>query len=262
MKIQVLSDLHREVDRLAASDVADIGADVVILAGDIDRGSEGVGWAAQTWPNTPVLYVGGNHELYGSEIESVLSECRQEAVGTSVHFLEQEAMSMDGVRFLGATLWADFGIFGGNSETVRCRETARRMMNDYRVIENAAERRRLMPEDTEAIHARTVAWLDAELAVSNGPTVVVTHHAPHWRSLLSHGIDESNWRSLHRIQGAYASDLSALIERHQPALWIHGHTHRSADYRIGSTRIVSHQRGRPQDNSTGWNPGFVIELSS
>ena len=28
-----------------------------------------------------------------------------------------------------------------------------------------------------------------------------------------------------------------MINRHQPALWIHGHVHDNFDYRVGATRI-------------------------
>ncbi len=36
----------------------------------------------------------------------------------------------------------------------------------------------------------------------------------------------------------FVSDLSDGIEQHRPALWIHGRTDDSFDYRVGRTRIV------------------------
>jgi len=70
MRIQVLSDLHAELDpRGAKADIFDLGADLVILAGDIDKAGHGVCWAADTWPDTPVVYVVGNHECYGSSLD-------------------------------------------------------------------------------------------------------------------------------------------------------------------------------------------------
>lgn len=62
------------------------------------------------------------------------------------------------------------------------------------------------------------------------------------------------------IHAAFASDLSWLIECHQPALWIHGHTHTASDYRVGSMRVVNTQRGY-YGEETGWNPGFVVDLT-
>jgi predicted phosphodiesterase len=59
MRIRVLSDLHREFGTV---DLPDVAADVVVFAGDIDRGIKGVVWARQAFPGTPVLYVAGNHD--------------------------------------------------------------------------------------------------------------------------------------------------------------------------------------------------------
>ena len=42
-----------------------------------------------------------------------------------------------------------------------------------------------------------------------------------------------------------APDLAPLVERYQPALWIHGQTHEACDYLIGQTRIVCNPRGYP-----------------
>lgn len=65
MRIRILSDLHREFGHVPLPEVA---ADVVVLAGDVDRGIKGVVWARQTFPETPVLYVAGNHEHYDERI--------------------------------------------------------------------------------------------------------------------------------------------------------------------------------------------------
>jgi Icc-related predicted phosphoesterase len=39
------------------------------------------------------------------------------------------------------------------------------------------------------------------------------------------------------------SDLSGLVETYQPALSVHGHTHKSSDYRIGKTRVLRNPHG-------------------
>jgi Icc-related predicted phosphoesterase len=36
-----------------------------------------------------------------------------------------------------------------------------------------------------------------------------------------------------------------IIETHQPALWVYGHTHECGDQMIGRTRIISNQLGYP-----------------
>lgn len=73
MKIQLASDLHLEFiacqfpgETLIAQAV---GADVLVLAGDIGNGLLGVNLFAH-WP-VPVLYVPGNHEYYGTDWPSM-----------------------------------------------------------------------------------------------------------------------------------------------------------------------------------------------
>jgi predicted phosphodiesterase len=69
----------------------------------------------------------------------------------------------------------------------------------------------------------------------NQATVVVTHHAPHPRSVEPYRDKPlPDW-----APGFYGSDLTWLIERHRPDIWIHGHVHVPVDYRSAETRIVS-----------------------
>jgi len=83
-----------------------------------------------------------------------------------------------------------------------------------------------------------------------GPTVVVTHHAPHPLSLPSGEFD---------LAHCYASDLSRFIQDRQADLWVHGHLHSRSDYRIGATRIVCNARGHVEE-ATGFDPGFTIDV--
>jgi Icc-related predicted phosphoesterase len=76
-----------------------------------------------------------------------------------------------------------------------------------------------------------------EKPYSDGPTVVVTHHAPHPDCLPA---------SLGRawMAGILASDLSRLIEETNPNLWIHGHTHNQRDFITpNGTRILCNPAG-------------------
>ena len=107
MKLGILSDLHLSQGDLP---LPGAGADMVILAGDIARPARAIAWASRI--PRPVLYVPGNHEFYGSSIEGALAELKRLAAGTNVRVLDCEETLVDGVRFLGATLWTDFRIAG------------------------------------------------------------------------------------------------------------------------------------------------------
>jgi hypothetical protein len=44
-------------------------------------------------------------------------------------------------------------------------------------------------------------------------------------------------------------DMVEVIERHQPTLWVYGHTHECDDQTIGKTRIISNQLGYPANSN-------------
>ena len=66
--------------------------------------------------------------------------------------------------------------------------------------------------------------------------------------ILSPGEMLATEDTLMLVSPAFASDLTSLMHRHRPELWIHGHTHYNVDYAVGSTRVVSHQWGYPNEN--------------
>jgi hypothetical protein len=241
VRVQIASELHAEIDpRRAMGGSVDLGADLVVLAGDIDRDGSGVRWAAEMWPATPVVYGVGNHEAYGRSMDAALEQTREAAVGTSVHVLEREAVTLAGLPVLGATLWSDLALAGGWA-FARWR-LGQSSTDDHAIV--GEDGRSLRPEQTRAIHHDTVAWLDGALdEAHDGPTLMVTHHAPSPRSLGR----RLGYRdvSIGATDAAYASELEWLIERHAPAAWIHGHTHRSGEYRVGATRETD-RRPRPR----------------
>ncbi|MDZ7787429.1 MAG: metallophosphoesterase [Halofilum sp. (in: g-proteobacteria)] len=253
MRIQVLSDLHAEVDpKRAQSDVVDLGADLVILAGDIDHGGAGVRWAARPGRTRRSSTCSAITSTTDPRSMPATEHARAAAAGTHVHVLEREAITIQGVRILGATLWTDLALAGDIAFT---RWRLGQAFTDYRAIEGA-DGRSLRPAETEAIHHETVKWLEQTLAEPHsGPTIVVTHHAPSPHSLGQRGEAPQAATS-----AAYASDLESLIERHSPTIWVHGHTHYSCDYRIGDTCVVSNQRGYYAEK-TGWDSSYVLDLT-
>jgi 3',5'-cyclic AMP phosphodiesterase CpdA len=250
VRLHVLSDLHLERAPFAAPAP---GADVVILAGDIARGAGGVEWARQWTHGRPVLYVAGNHEFYGHSLPGLTRDLREAAAGSSVSVLEDEEVILGGVRFLACTLWSDFE-FDGVERRADSMALCRRVVNDYRQIEFDPEGRTLTPQDTRVIHLASRRWLAERLAVAHdGPTVVVTHHAP-----LVQGRPRS--QLLRALAGAFASDVTELMGGDRVALWVYGHTHRAADLELRGTRVFSNPRGYPDQPVDGFDPGRVVVL--
>lgn len=263
MRIQLASDLHLELLRRWPQEclVTPAGdADVLVLAGDIHRGLDAIERFAG-WP-VPVLYLAGNHEFYDSRWEALRSDLRRAADGTAVRFLDNDVFTLDGVRFLGSTLWTDYRLAG--IPLPQAMEAAEAFLLDHRRILTASGPLRARQALDE--HVRSRAWLARELSLGHGmPTVVLTHHAPHPGSIHPRFAGSP-------INGAFASDLGELVE--QADLWLHGHVHDSFDYRVGRCRIVSNPRGYAQnrhdagsvDELVFENPAFrrqcVIELPS
>jgi predicted phosphodiesterase len=249
MKIRIYSDLHLEFcDWTPPS----LPADVVVLAGDIHVGPRGFAWAHRHFKNVPVVYVAGNHEYFGSDLDSMRRKLRAAARDFDILFLDEDSAVIDGVRFLGTTLWTDFGLYGSEPEQLStAMEYAHLAMYDYRAIKRTPTEE-LRPEHTRRLHLDQSRWLKEQIDVPfDGPTVVVTHHLPHLKSVHPNFEGE-------RSNPAFASDLSALFRDHVK-LWIHGHTHESMDYGIGATRVVCNPRGYmphlPNDN-------FVPDLAA
>jgi predicted phosphodiesterase len=250
MRLHVLSDLHLERQQFPAPE---IDADAVILAGDIGTGTRGVEWMRGWADGRPVFYVAGNHEFYGHTSPDLIEELRRSAAGSSVRVLEDGEVILNGVRFLGCTMWSDFDFDGAERRTQTMR-VCERLVNDYGQIAFGPGHRPLSARDTRAFHLSSRRWLETRLATPHdGPTVVITHHAPLIRSRPS-------LPALRALAGAFASDLSALMGGERVALWIFGHTHRAADLELRGTRVVSNPRGYPHLPVQGFDPRFIVEL--
>jgi len=249
MRIRVLSDLHLEIAPLA---LAPAGEDVVVLAGDIHAGTRALAWAREQFPHTPIVYVAGNHEYYGTDWNLLPGQIAAQAQALDIRFLDCSSTILGDVRFLGCTLWTDFAVFGIARQT-EAMAACKRTLHDYRYIQEGA--RLIEPEDTQVRHARERAWLQAQLEEDPAgrwrATVVVTHMLPSFRSTAPRFQDQLT-------TAGFASDLDALVDK--TALWIHGHTHSSFDYALGAGRVVCNPRGYVSSSRRIENGGFDEKL--
>jgi predicted phosphodiesterase len=249
MRIRPMSDLHIEFFDFEPIEVP---TDVIVLAGDILTEAYGFGWAREQFPDKQIIYVLGNHEFYHAHYETVILAARREAARLGIHFLERDELVIEGVRFLGTTLWTDFEVEVPETSMSFAMWCARKAMTDFSIIRY--QDRMLGPEDTREFHRTSRAWLTERLAEPfEGKTVVVTHHLPHKFS-----IDRQFHR--HPLNPAFASHMPELV-RPPVDLWIHGHTHCSCDYEVEGTRVVCNPRGYgPSDLNEEFNQYLVVEV--
>jgi predicted phosphodiesterase len=228
LRIRVLSDLHLEH---APWTPPPGEQDVVVLAGDIHRGRAGIEWAARHF-SVPVLYVPGNHEYDFQDLAVLSEKFASAALPANVHILDDAALVVEGVRFLGTTLWSDFELYGNRAQAL---DVAARCMSDYARIRYGGGP--LSSLDTLQLHWNSREWLQEALAQPfTGQTVVISHHCPHPDSFAPELAGAPGNPSM-------ASDLTELMLAHPIALWIHGHTHVNRDHAVGATRIVCNPRG-------------------
>lgn len=234
MHLQIASDLHLEflkqrfpTERLIQPAAE---ADLLVLAGDICHGTDVIE-LFRDWP-VPVLYLAGNHEFYGSSLQDTRDKLRATAQGTNVRFLDNDAIVVDGIRFLGTTLWTDYRL-GSDRTQQQLMAYAEPRINDHSLIRYGNSM--FTAQRALAEHELCRTWLEAELnTLYKGKTVVISHHGPHPLSTHPRYADEP-------LNAAFNSDLSELLPHAD--LWIHGHVHDSFHYTVHGCKVVANPAG-------------------
>ena len=273
MKIAVCSDLHLEFGAVTLENPGDV--DVLILSGDIcvardlmEQDPHGIvdfGKSSRyhtffqncsdQFPH--VLYVAGNHEHYHGDFKDTIPDLKKRlGYLENLHILDREIFELNDTVFVGGTLWTDM-----NKEDPLTLHAIRRMMNDFRCVDNSNHvvnyktyddhdnpdkptfRTRpaiFSPEDAVEDHKKMLGYIK-HIYTDMPPwkqMVVVGHHTP------SHTSCHPRYKDDQLMNGGYHSDLSEFImDRPGIKLWTHGHTHELFDYMIGDTRVVCNPRG-------------------
>jgi predicted phosphodiesterase len=276
MRIQLFSDLHLERDP-TFEPIIHPGTDVVVLAGDIgsyqarsrlhDEDFGLVRFApAHTGSPAKVLYVPGNHEFDSLEYDEAYARLRDACARLGIAWLDGEVLLIDGVRFIGSTLWADFDAIAAQetdiTKQLQARNKAFRAANYY-LSKNTTLRNGepVLAEGQREMSLACQDWLRGALATPfDGPTVCVTHYAPSLRSAdPRYGVSPGT--------AGFCNTMDALIP--YADVWMHGHLHCTNDYVVEGELLGQPRRTRVVANPLGYankgeqeafRPELVIEI--
>lgn len=223
-KIRLLSDLHFEFHKDAGESFVESldasGCDVLVVAGDLCDEKTGIAKSISKLCKKfkRVLYVTGNHELYGSNRNSLVASLRESVRSNpNLTWLQNERAVIDGKRFLGTTLWfPPTGPAKSQSD----------YWSDFLHIEDFSSW--VYKENAKALE-----FLRRELAEGD---IVITHYLPTYLSVHPKYADAST-------NCFFVCPLDELIAERKPAVWLHGHAHESVDARLGQTRIACNPFG-------------------
>lgn len=288
MRIAVTSDVHLEFGPLILKNEHNI--DVLVLSGDIcvaadlnyksdnlgivsngkyERMQEFFRSCSDNFKH--VIYLMGNHEHYHGDFNTSADKLRGFLLNdddySNIHFLDKESVEIDGVTFVGGTLWTDFD--NGNEMIMRYIE---RRMNDFQIVKHSGRKvsfktyapvydeygvvkkdenghevtqaefhtrdAHFSPADAYEDHKQMLEFIKSSVADHTKKYVVCTHHAP--SKLSTH----PRYKREIEMNWGYSSNQDEFILNNpQIKLWTHGHTHEDFDYMLGSTRIFCNPRG-------------------
>jgi 3',5'-cyclic AMP phosphodiesterase CpdA len=194
-RLWTFSDLHQDWPENAwdpAEHAPASGFDVAVVAGDVHMPLvRAIDRLADRLPGVPLVYVPGNHDFWwdqGDERYTIYDQIergRELAASRGISLLMDDHVVIDGTRFIGGTVWTDF-LFGSVDRRDAFRAAQRRdgMVDYHRIRIGPRSRNRIEPKEVLTMHRVTRAFIANALAMAHdGPTVVVTHHAPHPTSL-------------------------------------------------------------------------------
>lgn len=236
--IRAYSDIHNEFHPAFLYQIPALPDDlntVLVLAGDIDFLKRGVTYAnSMAHRFKAIIYVAGNHEYYHAK-HGKFGSIQSMVTAENVHLLNNQSVTIDDTIFIGSTFWTDI------PGSLIIRTSIISGLNDFNRIRWNEQHgyRKFTMDDWMKEHWTSIQYVST--TVANAPrdkkVVVVSHHAPSWKSCVYDHIEDTAY--------AYYSSYDPIVM--DCDVWIHGHTHDCVDYTLtgGSRtgRVVANCRG-------------------
>lgn len=247
--VQILSDLHLEVGQQYSSYDFPACAPLLLLAGDIGRLIDYDAYLgfleSQASRFSRVFLVLGNHEFYGLDYHSGLSEARrltrEKRLNDRVTLLHRSRWDdpHSQLTILGCTLWSAI------PEEAYAIVTSK--IGDYRNIQGWTA------DLHNEMHLQEVTWLREQVAQVTSEAgggdkrrlLIATHHAPCVKGTSRPEHQKNPWTV------AFATDLLTQKDWSGVSTWVFGHTHYTTSFRTNGVQVVANQRGYVFSRSPG-----------
>lgn len=209
-------------------------ADIIILAGDIAAGTKALPFILHLIRlGYKVVYILGNHEYYKHDIYELQQEWRNIAKNIEhLYFLENESVVIDGVEFIGSTLWTSLNTKDKSEEVDFYIKQAIKRNDDFFSIKNFSVTRM-----KDLFHD---SWEKVQKLIENPLSekrVFVCHYLPTEMSI------HPAYKNSILQNYMFYTELSNYLVYSSLNLIIHGHTHSSFDYMLGNKRVICNPRG-------------------
>lgn len=235
MRIKLISDVHLEhgtdLHKLMTPSEE---AEILIIAGDLTVGPSNTYRALKELQSyhQHIIYVSGNHEYYGY----TLSEFNQQlrillANEPDIHFLNNEYVTIEGIHFIGSTLWTNFRY------NPLATLAARVMISDFKYIKD------FTPDQSAIEYYNSLKFIKYATSTLANKKVVITHFMPATECIAPKYANEE------LLNKYFCNDLAPFIDTLSDTTWLFGHTHAPTDVMINTTRLVSNPHGYPREKT-------------
>jgi len=272
LTFQVTSDLHPEY--LHSNEIdpfhnfLEVTADILILAGDcgnLHRPEQFENFLFEICKRYKyVIYVPGNHEFYHVKdvtgiamkdleerltliIDSVNS--RFEGDITRLILLQRSAICIgDDLLIAGCTLWTD--------SVIQENDTFPSYIIKITWEIDSEGHHNITQDQYNSLHQRDLEYVENIIEYAkhhNKKLMMITHHLPT-------GIPFSQEERDATYSSLYYTDLERLINQENMIYWICGHIHKTFNYNVNGTQLVSNQYGKPRNKNTDFQKDFVINV--
>lgn len=254
MKFYLWSDVHNDFGTLYFKPELYNKEYPLIIAGD---------WGTATEKNlvtlqelcdffNDVIFVPGNHDYYGGDIETVDTDYKNFSIeNPNFHFLNSKTVEIGEYNFIGCTLWTDL-----DQRSEYLIKSAHRILNDFRYIEDFGWKYHYV-NNWLKLNDKHVQFILDNIK-PNKKNIIVTHHAP------SEICVEDRFRN-NSINGFYHCNnrfIDDLFHEKKIDGWVHGHMHVQGIVHFNDIPIFRNARGYHyyEETADKWEPNKVFEI--